>query len=123
MQQLHDRQLIKETKQYELEIERMRNENVRRQNELDFEQVKMEAEKSTRDHELQVERLRLVKEGRLSDVGERGLGLSEGFDLASNLRLLPKFNDHDPDIFFPCSRRCPKKETGRGLSELSCFKP
>nr|XP_055062771.1 uncharacterized protein LOC129445823 [Misgurnus anguillicaudatus]XP_055062772.1 uncharacterized protein LOC129445823 [Misgurnus anguillicaudatus] len=100
MQQLHDRELIKETKQYELEIEKMRNEKVRRQNELDFEKVKIEAEKSTRDYELQVERLRLGKEGRMSDVGERGLGLSEGFDLASNLRLLPKFNDHDPDIFF-----------------------
>ncbi len=48
-----------------------------------------------------MERLRLVKEGRMvSDVGERGLSLSGGFDLASNLRLLPKFNEHDPDVFF-----------------------
>ncbi len=99
MQQLHDKELIKETKRYELEIERIRNENVLRQHEIEFEQKKLEAEKSARDHELQVERLRL--EGRMvSGAGERGLNLSGGFDLASNLRLLPKFNEHDPDVFF-----------------------
>lgn len=48
-----------------------------------------------------MERLRLVKEGKMmSDVGERGLSLSGGFDLASNLRLLPKFNEHDVFFFF-----------------------
>ncbi|KAL1279304.1 hypothetical protein QQF64_025977 [Cirrhinus molitorella] len=93
--------MIKETKRYELEIEKIRNENVLRQRELEFEQKKLEAEQFARDHELQIERLRLEKEGRVvSDVGERGLNLSGGFDLASNLRLLPKFNEHDPDVFF-----------------------
>ncbi len=38
MQQLHDKELIKETKRYELEIERIRNENVLRQHEIEFEQ-------------------------------------------------------------------------------------
>lgn len=48
---------------------------------------------------MQAERLKLVKEGKLSlERGERNdYG---GFDLASNLRLLPKFNEHDPDVFF-----------------------
>ncbi len=121
MQQFHDKELIKETKRYELEIERIRNENVLRQCEIEFEQKKLEAEKSARDHELQVERLRL--EGRMvSGAGERGLNLSGGFDFASNLRLLPKFNEHDPDVFFLYSKLCLRKEIGRGLSELSCFK-
>lgn len=40
MQQLHDKELIKETKRYELEIEIIRNENVLRQREIDFEQKK-----------------------------------------------------------------------------------
>ncbi len=104
MQQLHDKELIKETKRYELKI-------VLRQRKIEFEQ-KLEAEKSARDHELQVERLRL--EGRMvSDAGERGLSLSGGFDLASNLRLLPKFNEHVPRCFFCLySKLCPKKEIG-----------
>ncbi|KAL1279156.1 hypothetical protein QQF64_025829 [Cirrhinus molitorella] len=68
---------------------------------LSLNKKKLEAEQFARDHELQIERLRLEKEGRVvSDVGERGLNLSGGFDLASNLRLLPKFNEHDPDVFF-----------------------
>ncbi len=43
-----------------------------------------------------------IGKGRENGVrcwGER-LSLSGGFDLASNLRLLPKFNEHDPDVFF-----------------------
>ncbi|RXN38034.1 Retrovirus-related Pol poly from transposon [Labeo rohita] len=60
MQQLHDKDMIKETKCYELEIEKIRNENILRQREIEFEQKKLEAEQLARDHELQVERLRLT---------------------------------------------------------------
>ncbi len=50
-----------------------------------------------------LERLRLVAEGRLSvDEGEgtAPMGFVRPSDISNMVRLLPKFNERDPDIFF-----------------------
>jgi len=61
---------------------------------------KIELEKSEPGFELQAERLQLIKDGILTSEGGERLHLSGSFDVAGNLRLLPKFNEHDPDVFF-----------------------
>lgn len=64
-------------------------------------QLEMERIKSERD--VALERLRLVAEGRLSFDGGEGTA-PRGFvhppDISNMVRLLLKFNERDPDIFF-----------------------
>lgn len=64
-------------------------------------QLEMERIKSER--EVALEWLRLVAEGRLSFDGDEGTA-PRGFvrppDISNMVRLLPKFNERDPDIFF-----------------------
>lgn len=61
----------------------------------------LESEKLSRDFELQVQRLKLIGEGKMPFEGapsqER---VSRAFDVVGNLKLLPKFNERDPDVFF-----------------------
>ncbi len=64
-------------------------------------QLEMERIRSERD--VALERLRLVAEGRLSvDEGEgtAPMGFVRPSDISNMVRLLPKFNERDPDIFF-----------------------
>lgn len=64
-------------------------------------QLEMERIRSERD--VALERLRLVAEGRLSvDEGEgtAHMGFVRPSDISNMVRLLPKFNERDPDIFF-----------------------
>lgn len=51
--------------------------------------------------ELKHSKLQLIREGKLSS-GEFGpvSSASDGFDIISNLRIVPKFNERDPDTFF-----------------------
>ena len=81
------------TFQLKAELEKLAVERMRQQTE----QAKLEMEQS---------RLALIKEGKLSVVGElsRNSPLSEqsvdGFDVLGNLRLMPKFCERDPEVFF-----------------------
>nr|XP_040028779.1 uncharacterized protein LOC120817071 [Gasterosteus aculeatus aculeatus] len=64
-------------------------------------ELEMERIKSERD--VALERLRLSAEGRLPVDGEEGPAPRESVrspDISSMVRLLPKFNERDPDIFF-----------------------
>ncbi len=41
----------------------------------------------------------IIREGGLNGSADIFQGASQSFDTASNLRLVPKFNERDPDIF------------------------
>lgn len=78
---------------------------------LEQERLKLEVEREkTRSEqtniELQKYRLDIIREGGLntgtSDVFS---GVSQVFDTAGNLRLVPKFNERDPDTFFTLFER------------------
>lgn len=62
---------------------------------LRSEQGKMELEKAKLD--LEFLKLNLMKEGKLSSSGQEQ---SMSFSITSNLKLVPKFNEEDPDTFF-----------------------
>lgn len=77
---------------------------------IELERMKLEVEKLN----LEREKLKLMKEGRMTT----GLGLSgEGdssfpdmtsshsYDIVNNLRLVPKFNEDEPEIFFSLFER------------------
>lgn len=80
---------------------------------LQLEQEKMkwelEKEKNITERmkvELQHNRLTLVKEGRLGDDSQVSLdGSVTRFDVSVSLRLVPKFNERDPDTFFSLFER------------------
>ncbi len=61
---------------------------------------KLELEKARL--EVEALKLKLAKEGRLFNSGEEQ-GMS--FSLTSNLKLVPKFNEEDPDVFFTLFER------------------
>ncbi len=90
--------------QKELMMMQMQHEKVIQQKELEVEVIKQKTEQE----KLKIEqyKLDLVKEGKLSasDLTDQSASVSTfsaaRFDIASNLKLLPKFNDEDPDPFF-----------------------
>ena len=55
-------------------------------------------EEARRELELQVFRLELIREGKLS--GDGNPTPARACDIAGRLRLVPKFNEQDPDVFF-----------------------
>ncbi len=73
---------------------------------IEQERVKLEVEREkTRNEqtniELQKYRLDIVREGGLNNGSADAFqGVSQRFDTAGNLRLVPKFNERDPDTFF-----------------------
>lgn len=70
---------------------------------LEQERVKLEMERERNrikqtDIELQKYRLDMIREGRMDDGSDYAFqGTSKMFDAAGNLRLMPKFNERDPD--------------------------
>lgn len=61
----------------------------------------LESEKLSREFELQVQRLKLISEGKLAPEGAPlNESFSRAFNVIGNLKLLPKFNERDPDVFF-----------------------
>lgn len=73
---------------------------------LEQERLRLEVEREkTRSEqpniELQKYRLNIIREGGLNTgTGDVYSGASQVFDTAGNLRLVPKFNERDPDTFF-----------------------
>lgn len=89
----------------QLELEKLRQQDRDKDRRLECEKF-LELEKirhSTERMKLELEhsKLQLIMEGKLScpesDPGSSALG---GVDIISDLRLVPKFNERDPDIFF-----------------------
>lgn len=94
----------KDKQQWEVERQKMEIEKQR----LEFEkQVAIErlcCETEQAKIDLQATRLGLVREGKVSgEVWQEGDGSSSSLrspDVVNNLRLLPKFNERNPDVFF-----------------------
>lgn len=105
MQQMHSREMANVVKERELELKRLKMDDLLKKREIELLQLKhsqqLESEKLSRDFELQVQRLKLIGEGKMPFEGvpsqER---VSRSFDVVGNLKLLPKFNERDPDVFF-----------------------
>ncbi len=93
--QQKEREAQREAEQKEREAQREADRNEREAER----QLEMERIRSERD--VALERLRLVAEGRLSvDEGTAPMGFVRPSDISNMVRLLPKFNERDPDIFF-----------------------
>lgn len=82
--------------QKELLMLQFSHEKAKQQQQMELEVMKQKLEHA----KLEIEqcKLDLIREGKLRSR-ELSDG-SSGFDVTSNLRLLPKFNEKDPDIFF-----------------------
>lgn len=75
---------------------------------------KLKSEAELKRLELEERRLSMHVRGAARDlVG----GPSSSFDVASNLRLVPQFNERDPDTFFSLFERVAE---GRGWSDSDC---
>lgn len=62
---------------------------------IEQDKLRFQAERELRMLDLEKYQLSLVHEGRLSAVDGAG-----SFDVGRNLRLVPEFNERDPDTFF-----------------------
>lgn len=61
----------------------------------------LEAEKMSKEFELEIQRLKLIGEGKITPEGAPlNVNMSRSFDVVSNLKLLLKFNEGHPDVFF-----------------------
>ncbi len=72
---------------------------------IEQERVKLEVEREkTRNEQTNIElhkyHLDIIREGGLNGSADVFQGASQRFDTAGNLRLVPKFNERDPDTFF-----------------------
>lgn len=87
--------------QFEQEQMRMKAEA---EKEIELERVRQETEKMKL--ELQQYKLHLIRDGKINDApsGDQSFstcsGSSSSLDLSSCLRLMPQFNEKDPDTFF-----------------------
>ncbi|XP_030283654.1 uncharacterized protein LOC115587797 [Sparus aurata] len=97
-------QLAHEKDKQKMEMERQRLEF---EKQVAIERLRRETEQAKID--LQATRLGLVKEGKLSGEvlqgGDGSSSPSKSPDMVSSLRLLPKFNEKDPDVFFSLFER------------------
>ncbi|XP_041961994.1 uncharacterized protein LOC121719922 [Alosa sapidissima] len=89
--------------QRELELQKeeygLKDREQARQLELEKIRFMHQLEEKKLAHE--VERLRLVAEGKITDGTLSGNdGRSAGLNLAHMIKLLPRFNEKDPDVFF-----------------------
>lgn len=94
-----------------------------KQREIVYEKLKkeqkLELDRQARDYQLQIEQLKLMVDGRLSAEGGRERDHSG--DLVSNLKLITKFNERDPEVFFfRYLRVWPMNEAGRVLTGQLC---
>lgn len=82
----------------EREAERQERDAQRREREA---QREYELEKIKLEREVTLERLRLVGEGKLSaDEVTASRGSARPPDISNMVKLIPKFNEKDPDVFF-----------------------
>lgn len=102
-------QLSHEKERQEAETERCRLE-VEKQ--VTIERLRLETEQAK--IALQTARLGLVRDGKLSEdvlhSEEGSSSLPRAPDVVRNLRLLPKFNEKDPDVFFSLFERVAQAE-------------
>ena len=84
-----------------------RKMQIQSEEKIQFEKLKIEQSKL----ELERTKLELIREGKLTAgeagvAGNRSLGSqSQEFDIFGNLRLVPKFNEKDPETFFSMFER------------------
>lgn len=95
MQQLHE----KEMRVSEMEIEKLRLDDLMRKREMEFEKIKHEqklaVERQNQEFQLKFESL------KLQNASGSPVHRTDGsFNLINNLKLLPVFNERDPDVFF-----------------------
>lgn len=64
------------------------------------ERTNVEMQKYRHKSLLQKYCLEIIREGGLNGSADALQGASQMFDTAGNLRLVPKFNERDPDNFF-----------------------
>uniref|UniRef100_A0A674E7Q6 Gypsy retrotransposon integrase-like protein 1 n=1 Tax=Salmo trutta TaxID=8032 RepID=A0A674E7Q6_SALTR len=120
LQQEHDREKleydrIKYEKELEFKQDKERADQLKYEKELAADQLKLEFKQDIERAKikLQQERLELVREGKLSGESLLWEGDPEllrnrssfgrapdTFDIVGNLRLLPQFNERDPETFF-----------------------
>lgn len=97
--------------QKEILMMQMEYEKVIQQKELEADVMKQK-----QNRKIQQYKLDLIKEGKLAagDLDDNstttGTLVAPQFDIISNLKLLPKFNDKDPDAFFSMFKRLRIKE-------------
>lgn len=84
-----------------LQLEREKAKLERERFQFELEQEKLRADTALAKERVKVERLRL----QLGDGSERPTGPRQGFDVSEGLRLLPKFDEKDPDTFFALFER------------------
>lgn len=89
--------------QRELLLLKQSHEFQLKQKELALEEMKNRTEMARL--ELQNKKLNLIQEGKLLGSESPDGVKVEAFDIFSNLRLLPKFNEKDPDSFFSLFER------------------
>ena len=98
--------LLKQTHELQLQVQL---QNIKQQNDLALEEVKQKTELVRL--ELQNKKLNLIQQGILPGSADsdnpvfRSGAPVASFDIFNNLRLLPKFNERDPDSFFSLFER------------------
>ena len=78
-------------------------------------------EEARRELELQVFRLELIREGKLS--GDGNPTAARACDIAGSLRLVPKFNEQDPDVFLTLFEWVAELREWSDADRLCCFRP
>jgi len=118
--------------QYEQQVELERIRQVERQGEM-AQQVELEKIRQSTEImklEIQQSRLQLIRDGKLSlteSGAEDFFSVSRptgGMDIVSNLRLVPKCNERDPDTFFILFERvvdARKRPDSDKVLMLQCF--
>jgi len=90
--QQREREAERETERREREAERREREAIRQ---LEYDKIRSE-------QEIALERLRLIAEGKIN--GDTGGDVptkpARSPDISNMARLLPRFNEKDPDVFF-----------------------
>ena len=93
--------------QKELMLIQLEMDRNRHQNEIEVEKMRQKTEQAKIN--LQREKLELVREGKIDQKLLEGDGDSVSgnntFDLVGSLRLMPKFNEKDPETFFSLFER------------------
>ena len=132
-------QMVSEEKKMQMVTEEKKRQR-ESEEKIQLERLKVEQSKL----ELERAKLELIKEGKLT-AGEAGVGgnrslgsQSQEFDIFGNLRLVPKFNEKDPETFFSMFERVAEVRkwpesartlmlqcvlTGRAQEAYSCLSP
>lgn len=91
--------------QKELLMIRLEHEKMMQHKQLELEVMKHKSEMAKL--ELEQSKLQLIKEGKLFG----GTVINESkFDVGTNLKLLPRFTEADPDLFFSLFERVAKSQ-------------